>query len=551
MAASKQKKSVKEKTTAAKSAKAEKAAQSIRPVIEKGYAPKGPSIALGCAMQDGAPVEGAVIRLPLKTFNRHGLIAGATGTGKTKTLQNIAGELSRAGVPSLVMDIKGDLSGIAAPGEESDPVRKRADAMQVEWRAEGFPVEFLTLSDEPGARLRATTAEFGPVLLARILDLNATQTGLLSAIFKFCDDQGLLLLDLPDLKGVLQFITNEGKGDFESEYGQVSAATAGTILRKIVALEQQGAERFFGEPSFDVEDLLRIDSEGRGVISVLRLRDIQSKPALFSTFMLQLLAEVYERFPEEGDLERPKLCLFLDEAHLVFDNASDALLQQIEMIVRLIRSKAVGVFFCTQSPTDLPDAVLGQLGLKVQHALRAFTAKDRKALKAASENFPLTDFYETDRLLSEMGIGEALVTGLNEKGRPTPLAHTLLSAPASRMDPLTDKELKSRIAEGKLAEKYNQSVNRKSAYEMLAAKAADSAKAAAEGDAKKSAAKSSSSRSRKQQEDEGMLERIADSKFTRDIGRTVAREVTRGVLGVFGISTSRRRGKKGLLDSLF
>ncbi len=505
----------------------------FKDTITGAYVWQGPALSLGVGMLNGEAVSGALVSLPLKTMNRHGLIAGATGTGKTKTLQHIAGELSRNGVPSIVMDIKGDLSGVAAPGEASEGALKRAKALGREFTPEAYPVEFLSLSDEPGARLRATVSEFGPLLMARLLDLNDTQTGVLAAIFKYCDDKGLLLLDLKDLKKILDFASGDGKAEFSSDYGAVSGASAGTILRKIVALEQQGAEKFFGESSLDIQDLMRTDAKGRGVVSVVRLTDIQSKPALFSTFMLQLLAETYERLPEIGDPEKPKLVIFIDEAHLVFNSATQALQEQIEMIVRLIRSKGVGVVFCTQSPTDVPAAVLAQLGFKVQHALRAFTAKDRKAIKSAAENFPESEYYQVDTLLNEMGIGEALVTGLGEKGRPTPLAHTLLAPPASRMGPLTDAELNKIVQASAIAKKYSASVDRESAYEILNKKVAEFGKAETPPAERKPAARGRAEKS--------TLEKVAESKVVRDVGKAVAKELTRGLLGVFGIGGRRRR----------
>lgn len=508
--------------------------------VQPGYTFDGPALTLGAAVLDGQTRSSVPANIPLKTLNRHGLIAGATGTGKTKSLQIIAGELSAQGVPSLLMDIKGDLSGIAQPGEEKDFITKRHAAIGLPFESRGYPVEFLTLSQEKGVRLRATVSEFGPVLLSKILDLNETQSGILAVVFQYCDNNGLLLLDLPDLKKAVQYVS-EGHEDVVQEYGKVSKASAGTILRKIVALEQQGAAVFFGERSFDVEDLARMNENGEGVVSVLRLTDIQSKPALFSTFMLQLLAEVYEKFPEEGDLDRPKLCIFVDEAHLVFSNASKVLQEQIEMIIKLVRSKGVGIFFVTQNPGDIPSSVLGQLGLKVQHALRAFTAKDRKNIKLAAENFPLSDFYKAAELLTTMGIGEAMVTGLSEKGRPTPLIHTMLRAPASRMDVLTKAELNAAIDQSELVEKYAEVKDRESAYEVLSARVEEIAEAQEEA---KAAKKKSRSSGRRKKAEKSTLEKIASSPLTKQIGRTVAREVTRGLLGVFGISTTRRRRRK-------
>jgi len=390
--------------------------------MNAGYKFEGESVMLGAAKLGEDVMTETFIRIPLETLNRHGLIAGATGTGKTKTLQILAEQLSSKGVPSLVMDIKGDLSGVAVPSAGHPKIDERHTKIGYPFISGASPVEFLSLSDEKGARLRATVSEFGPVLFSKILELNDTQQGIVSVVFKYCDDNQLALLDLKDMKKVLQYITGDGKDAVQEEYGRISTSSVGTIMRKIIELEQQGAELFFGERSFDVDDLCRVDDEGKGVISILRLTDIQDKPKLFSTFMLQILAEIYANFPEEGDLDRPKLAIFIDEAHLVFDKASDALMDQIEVIVKLIRSKGVGLFFVTQNPTDIPEEVLSQLGLKVQHALRAFTAKDRKAIKLAAQNYPLTDFYDVDQLLTELGIGEAIVSALDSKGRPTPLA---------------------------------------------------------------------------------------------------------------------------------
>lgn len=512
--------------------------------INEGYTFKGDSIDLGGAMLDGQTVPGAMVKLPLKTLNRHGLIAGATGGGKTKTLQIIAEHLSENGIPSLLMDIKGDLSGIAMPGADNPKIQDRHSKIGIPFTPSGSPVEFLSLSHEKGARLRATVTEFGPVLFSRILGLNDTQSSIVSVVFKYCDDNKLPLLDLQDMRSVLQYLTNEGKAEIEKLYGRVSTDSVGTIMRKIVELEQQQADLFFGELSFEVDDLLRLDDKGRGIISIVRLTDIQDRPKLFSTFMLQMLAEIYSTFPESGDVEKPKLVIFIDEAHLVFDEASSALLDQIEAIVRLIRSKGVGVFFVTQNPADIPDAVLGQLGLKVQHALRAFTAKDRKAIKLAAENYPISDFYNVEDIITQLGIGEALVTALNEKGIPTPLAHVMLRAPQSRMDILTDTEIDNIIARSSLVRKYNQVVNRESANEILTEKIQEAFSEDKQEQLKQQKEKAVSTRSKKQEK--STFEEIIDSPTTRQIGRTIARELTRGLLGVLGVggTTSRRKSTK-------
>lgn len=422
------------------------------------------------AMLQGQVVPGAAVSIPLRTMNRHGLIAGATGTGKTKTLQVIAEALSDAGVPVLLMDIKGDLSGLAAAGTENERLRERYSLLGKTYQPAAYPVELLTLSRQAGLRLRATVAEFGPVLLAKVLDLNDTQTGLLAVLFKYCDDHALPLLDLRDLAKVLQYAGNEGKDGIEKDYGRISTSTTGTILRKVIELQQQGADNFFGETSFDIHDLIRTAADGRGMINILRVTDMQDRPRLFSTFMLQMLAELYSSLPEAGDLDKPRLVLFIDEAHLIFDGGGKVLLEQIETVVKLIRSKGVGIFFCTQNPQDVPAAVLGQLGLKVQHALRAFTAADRKDIRQTAENYPLSDFYKTEDLLTQLGIGEALVTLLNEKGVPTPLAHTFLASPRSRMDVLSEAEIDLLAGQSEIAPKYNADIDRESAYELLNAR---------------------------------------------------------------------------------
>jgi hypothetical protein len=435
--------------------------------MTQGYACKGDFIVLGGARLDGEAVADAHIRIPLKTLNRHGLIAGATGTGKTKSLQVITEQLSLKGIPSLVMDVKGDLSGLARPGVETPFITNRHANINLPWSTMGFPVELLTLSEQNGVRLRATVSEFGPVLFSRILDLNDTQGGIMSIIFKYCDDNKLGLVDLQDIRKVIQYLQGEGKAVLEKEYGAMSPASTGVILRKIIELEQQGADRFFGEESFDIKDLMRRDSNGNGYINIIRLTDIQDKPKLFSTFMLSLLAEVYNTMPERGDQPKPELVIFIDEAHLVFNQASKVLLEQIETIVKLIRSKGVGVYFITQNPMDVPAPVLAQLGLKVQHALRAFTANDRKNIRLTAENFPISSWYNTEEALTSLGTGEALVTALNEKGIPTPLAAMVVRAPMSRMDILTDEEIASINSSSHLVVKYSRVVDPESAAEIL------------------------------------------------------------------------------------
>ncbi|HEX5150026.1 MAG TPA: helicase HerA-like domain-containing protein [Parafilimonas sp.] len=502
--------------------------QELSDVIKTGYSFKGENVKLGVAMLDGNLVDGADVFLPLKTMNRHGLIAGATGTGKTKTLQLISEFLSDASVPVLLLDIKGDLSGIAAAGSLNNTIDERCKLLNITYKASAFPVEFFSLSEENGARLRATVSEFGPILLTKILGLNDTQGGLVSMIFKYCDDNKLPLLNLQDFIKVLQYISNEGKAEMQKMYGNISSTSSGTILRKVIELQQQGADIFFGEPSFEVDDLMRISDDGRGMINILRVTDMQNHPKLFSTFMLQLLAELYATCPEEGDLDKPKLVIFIDEAHLIFDEATDALLQQVETVIKLIRSKGIGIFFCTQNPQDVPASILSQLGLKIQHALRAFTAADRKTIKQAAENFPETTFYKTEDLLTQMGIGEALVTFLNEKGIPTPLVHTMLCPPRSRMDILSDIELDALISKSKLVQKYNRVVDSESAYEILTEKlnvaAGQTQKVQQQKQAKQPKEKS-----------------IFDTPAMRQVERTAASVITRSLLGALGLGGKRKR----------
>jgi uncharacterized protein len=499
--------------------------------IKDGYTFKGESVKIGAAVLDGEVVPDASIFLPLKTMNRHGLIAGATGTGKTKTLQMMSEFLSDNSVPVLLMDIKGDLSGIAAMGAVNEKVTDRYQKLKMEYKPSLFSVELMTLTGQKGIHLRATVSEFGPVLLSKILELNDTQGGVVAMIFKYCDDTKLPLLDLKDFIKVLQYIGDEGKAELEKTYGKISTTSTGTILRKVIELQQQGADIFFGEKSFEVDDLMRMSEDGRGMINVLRVTDLQDKPKLFSTFMLQMLAELYATLPEEGDLDKPKLIMFIDEAHLIFQEASSALLQQIETIIKLIRSKGVGIFFCTQNPMDVPASVLGQLGLKVQHALRAFTAADRKVIKQTAQNYPETEFYKTEDLITQLGIGEALVTMLNEKGIPTPLAHVMLCAPRSRMDVLTDAEIDTITAKSKLVAKYNQTIDSESAYEILTAKLQEAGEKSAEEEGSKS-----------KKEEKSTFEKVADNTIVKSMVRTAGNTIVRSLLGALGMG-GRSRGK--------
>lgn len=511
-------------------------------IINEGYTFKGESAVIGAAVLGGEIQDGVHVRLPLKTMNRHGLIAGATGTGKTKTLQRLTEILSNASVPVLMMDIKGDLSGLGAAGTANDKITDRCRHIGITYEPTAFPIELLSLSNEKGVRLRATVSEFGPVLLSKILGLNDTQGGLVAMIFKYCDDNKLPLLDLKDFIKVLQFVSNEGKAELEKEYGKVSTTSTGTILRKVIELQQQGADTLFGEKSFEIDDLMRISDDGRGMVSVLRCIDLQDRPKLFSTFMLQMLAELYASSPEEGDLDRPKLVIFIDEAHLIFQEASEALQQQIETIIKLIRSKGIGIFFCTQNPMDVPASVLSQLGLKIQHALRAFTAADRKMIKQTAENYPETEYYDVDELITQLGIGEAFVTLLNEKGIPTPLVHCLMSPPLSRMDILAEREIDAIVSHSKLSAKYNVAIDSESAYEILTAKLEEAAEKTQQEEKAKEEAKAEAKESKRSSGGGGGF---FDNPTVKQVGRTAASVITRGLLGALGLGGRSRKKKSG------
>ncbi len=506
------------------------------PAVRAAFPAEGAAVTLGAPVLAGECAAEPLVRIPLAMMNRHGLIAGATGTGKTKTLQLIAEQLSSAGVPVFLADVKGDLSGIGAAGEANDRVTQRAAATGYAWHPAGFPVEYLSLAGTRGAQVRATLTSFGPVLLAKVLGLNETQTSVLTMVFKYCDDRQLELLDFADLRAVLQHLAGDGADDLAA-YGAISKATIGVLLREMVELQSQGAEEFFGEPELDLDDLLCVERDGRGLVSVLELGDMQDKPMLTSTFMMWMLARLYNQLPEVGDVDKPKLVFFFDEAHLLFDGASKAFLQQVEQTVRLIRSKGVGVFFITQSPKDIPADILGQLGHKVQHALRAFTPDDAAALKAAARTFPKTEFYDIEETLQQLGIGEALVTVLSANGVPTPPVATRLVPPSSRMAPLTEDELRQRLASSAQVKRYAEDVNRVSAEEKLQ-QAAD---AAAPPDAE--AAPDDSNvphRGRAAKEPPSQLESILKSPTTRAVAATVAGVVARGLMGAL-LGPPRRR----------
>ena len=455
--------------------------QAFRDAMTAGYTLTEPGLVIGSPMHDGELANETRVQVALSMLNRHGLIAGATGTGKTKTLQLLAGQLSKAGVPVFVADIKGDLTGLAAPGDATNPkVVDRVTSLGWTFRAAGHPVEYLSLTGKLGAQVRATVHSFGPLLLGKVLGINDTQTSILALIFKYCDDNDLPLLDLKDLVATLKYLSSDEGKPILADYGGMSSASVGVLLRSIVVLEQEGADVFFGEPEFDVEDLLRTTPDGEGIISILELSDVMDQPRLFSTFMLWMLAQLYESLPEAGDLPKPKLCFFFDEAHLLFDDASRALLDEIERTARLIRSKGVGIYFVTQAPTDVPSAVLAQLGNRVQHALRAFTPDDADALRKTARTFPTTTFYDVEKTLTSLGIGEAFVTVLSPRGVPTPLAATRLLAPDSLMAPIDEVQFRGRIATSPYQAKYGATVDRDSAYERITARLAAARAASAE-----------------------------------------------------------------------
>src|SRR4051812_39167892 len=452
----------------------------FRTEMAAGYKLDEPAIILGSPMIGDDVLTDARVQLALSRVNRHGLVAGATGTGKTKTLQLFAGQLSALGVPVFAVDVKGDISGIGAPGDGADPkVVDRCKSLAWEFKAAGHPLEILSLSGESGAHVRASVSSFGPLLLGKVLDLNETQTSILSLVFRYCDDEHLPLLDLADLRTTLKFLgSDDGKPVLE-DLGGISPASLGVILRAIVTIEQEGADVFFGEPEFDVDDMLRTTADGQGIVTLLEVADVMDRPRLYSTFVLWMLAQLYEQLPEVGDLPKPKLAFFFDEAHLLFDDASDALLEQIERTSRLIRSKGVGVYFVTQAPTDVPSAVLSQLGNRVQHALRAFTPDDADAPRKTARTFPVTEHYDVERTITTLGIGEAPLTVLSPTGGPTPPAATRLIPPDSRMAPLTPEELQAAVAASPLAARYGETVDRESAHEIISARLTNAKAAAA------------------------------------------------------------------------
>ncbi|MGH2680544.1 MAG: helicase HerA-like domain-containing protein [Actinomycetota bacterium] len=510
---------------------------SFRTEMAEGYALAEPALILGSPMLEGDVASDVRVQLAVSILNRHGLVAGATGTGKTKTLQIMAGQLSDLGVPVLLGDVKGDLTGLAMPGDATDPkVRERCASLDREMQAKGHPVELLSISGALGAQVRATVHSFGPLLLSKVMDLNETQTSVLALVFKYCDDEQLPLLDLDDLRTTLLFLSSDAGKPVLEAYGGISKATVGVLMRSIVTLEQEGAAGLFGEPEFDVADLLRTTPEGLGVISALELSDVMDRPRLFSTFMLWMLAQLYEELPEVGDLPKPKLAFFFDEAHLLFHDASDALMEQIELTARLIRSKGVGVYFVTHSPTDVPKSVLSQLGNRVQHALRAFTPDDEEALRKTVRTFPKTEHYELEETLTSLGIGEAVISGLSPKGVPTPVAATRLVPPDSLMAAVDEPTRTALIAGGSLRAKYAETVDRQSAHEMITARL-EKAKASQGANAERGTGKAARTRSKDARGGEdGVGEDVKEAVigFGKDLLTTAdGRRTLRSVFDVF------------------
>ncbi len=522
--------------------------------VAAGYAFTGPALELGGLMVDASTLTGVPVKIPLAMLNRHGLVAGATGTGKTKTLQLLAEQLSSAGVPVFAADIKGDLSGLSVAGQENPKIVERAASVGQQWQARGFPVEFFALGGEGiGIPLRVTMTAFGPTLLSKVLGLNSTQESSLGLVFHYADKAGLPLLDLADLREVVKYLTSdEGKADLK-DLGGLSSATAGVILRELIGFSDQGADVFFGEPEFETSDFLRTTPDGKGLISLVELPNLVDRPAVFSTFLMWLLADLFHDLPEVGDVDKPKLVFFFDEAHLLFSDASKAFLAAIAQTVRLIRSKGVGVFFVTQSPTDVPDAVLAQLGSRVQHQLRAATPNDAKALKQTVNTYPHSSYDDLGKVILSLGIGEAIVTVMNERGAPTPVAWTRLRAPESLMGAADPAVMEQGVGASSLFAKYAEAIDRESAREMLAEKLEAGAEAArqeqesteratAEEKLRREADKASRSRPsggttrRSTRKEKSVLEEVVTSTTFRQVARSAAREIVRGMFG-----TGRRR----------
>jgi uncharacterized protein len=522
---------------------------SLEQTLQAGYGFDDDAVILGRPLTPGldAPINDHFVQVPLRSLTKHGLVAGATGTGKTKTLQVFAEQLSRAGVPVFLADLKGDLTGLAVDAAGNDAIDARMQGMDLPWHPESFPVELLSISGRSGTPLRVALSRFGPLLLAKVLDCTEVQESVLQVVFKYADESRLALLDLVDLVELLRYLTSAEGREVQAEYGGMSTQTLNVLLRKTMELESQGGDVFFGEPEFDVADLMRTE-DGKGVVTIMNLVDVQTKPRVFSTFMMWLLAEIYESSPEVGDVDIPRLVFFFDEAHLLFDGASRTLLNAVELTVRMIRSKGVGVFFVTQQPRDVPDDVLAQLGNRVQHALRAFTPQDQKALRATAATFPISEHYDVRESLTGLGTGEALVTVLGPRGRPTPTVPTRLVAPVSQMDPVDDATVRRLIDASPLLSTYAERADRESAAEILArraeeraAEAAEHARAAEEAaeiarrdkelEARRRQTRRPSTRSTRRRET--ATERLVRNAAA-SVGREVGRSLVRGVLGNLG-----------------
>jgi len=502
--------------------------------INSSYSPTSPSIYLGAGVYEKSIVGEAKVNLPLRMMNRHGLVTGATGSGKTRTLQLLAEQLSAAGVAVFMPDMKGDVTGMAVEGSPNEKLLERAAALGINYQPAAFPVELYSLSGKLGAQMRATVTEFGPVLLSKILELNDVQSGVLMILFKYADDKDLPIVDLNDLKKVLNYLSEgAGAAEIKEAYGKISGATASTILRKLVALEQMGVNQIFGEKSFDVGDLFE-KVDGRGVISILNVSDVQQQPAIFSTFMLSLLAEIYQTLPEAGDLDKPKLIFFLDEAHLLFKDAPKAFMDHIDQVMRLIRSKGVGVFFCTQVTQDVPASVLSQLGNRIHHVIRAFTPNDVQALKDTIRTFPKSEFYDMEQQFTQLGTGQAFITVLNEKGIPTETVVTHLAPPASRMGPLSPQEYQQQLDQSEVYKKYKETIDPRSAFEIL------NERMATIREEQTAPATASRPSGRPAQTDKSTLDQMMASPVARQVGR----ELVRGVFGMLFGSTPRRSTRR-------
>lgn len=483
----------------------------------------------------GGTDDGRQVSMYAGMANRHGLVAGATGTGKTVTLQVLAEQFSRLGVPVFLADIKGDLSGLARPAKINDKIQERIDKIGIsDYSPQPTPVIFWDLLGKRGHPIRTTVSEMGPLLLSNLFGLNDTQTGILYTAFKIADDEGLLLVDMKDLRAMLQFMADNA-AELRTEYGNITSASVGAIQRELLILEEQGGDQFFGEPAVELYDLMQRDFSGNGVVSILDVTDIvHTAPKLYATFLLWIMSELFENLPEVGDADRPKMVFFFDEAHLLFEDAPKALVNKIEQVVRLIRSKGVGIYFVTQNPLDIPEDVLGQLGLKIEHALRAFTPKDQKAVRTVADTFPPNPNFDTAEVITELGTGVALVSTLDIKGRPTPVEKTLMCPPESQIGPISDEERAEIISRSPLRGRYDEAVDPESAYELLTARIQKQMQEELEEQAReiaeKAAMKNAPRRSNRQSVGEAVVKSLARS-MSSQVGRSLGRQILRGILG--------------------